>query len=149
MLRMARNKKVEQNPCHSVSASGRDKIREKAQRDAAGRGKDSQVLLKERIDPKQVARVYLIVLRSFGHKSLKCFFITGSIKGIIPDHADKIARILDRLDASISPADMNLPGYQLHELKGREAGTWSVMASGNWRITFKFDGQDAVGIDYH
>ena len=88
------------------------------------------------------------MIQSFRHKGLERFFITGSKKGVLPDHADKIARILDRLDASISPLDMNLPGYWLHELKGREAGTWSVTVSGNWRITFQFDGQDAVVVDY-
>ena len=76
------------------------------------------------------------------------FFITGSKRGILPEHADKIARVLDRLDASISPADMNLPGYRLHELKGRESGTWSVTVNANWRITFQFEGQDAVVVDY-
>ena len=76
------------------------------------------------------------------------FFISGSKRSIQPDHADKIARILDRLDASISPADMNLPGYRLHELKGKGTGTWSVTVNGNWRITFRFEGQDAVVVDY-
>jgi proteic killer suppression protein len=79
---------------------------------------------------------------------LEQFFITGSKRGILPDHADKIARILDRLDASIAPADMNLPGYRLHELKGQEAGTWSVTVNANWRVTFQFEGQDAVVVDY-
>lgn len=72
----------------------------------------------------------------------------GIKKGIQPDHVDKIARILDRLDASISPLDMGLPGYYLHELKGQEIGTWAVRVSGNWRITFQFQGQDAVLVDY-
>ncbi|MCL1930275.1 MAG: type II toxin-antitoxin system RelE/ParE family toxin [Treponema sp.] len=88
------------------------------------------------------------MIRSFRHKGLEQFFITGSKRGILPDHADKIARILDRLDASIAPADMNLPGYRLHELKGQEAGTWSVTVNANWRITFQFEGQDAVVVDY-
>jgi len=88
------------------------------------------------------------MIRSFRHKGLEQFFITGSKKGILPDHADKIARVLDRLDASISPADMNLPGYRLHELKGKEAGTWSVTINANWRITFQFEGQDAIVVDY-
>jgi proteic killer suppression protein len=79
---------------------------------------------------------------------LEQFFITGSKKGIQPEHTDKIARILDRLDASISPVDMNLPGYRLHELKGQENGTWSVTVNANWRITFQFEGQDAVAVDY-
>jgi len=88
------------------------------------------------------------MIRSFKHKGLEQFFITGSKKGIQPEQADKIARILDRLDASISPTDMNLPGYNLHELKGKEAGTWAVSVNGNWRITFQFEGQDAVIVDY-
>ena len=76
------------------------------------------------------------------------FFITGSKRGILPDHADKIARVLDRLDASISPDDMNLPGYRLHELKGQEVGTRAVTVNANWRITFQFESQDAVVVDY-
>jgi len=88
------------------------------------------------------------MIRSFRHKGLARFFITGSKRGIQPDHANKIARILDRLDASISPVDINLPGYQLHELKGKETNTWAVSVTGNWRITFQFIGQDAVMVDY-
>jgi len=88
------------------------------------------------------------MIRSFRHKGLEVFFVTGSKKGIVPEHAPKIARILDRLDASISPGDMSLPGYRLHELKGKEAGTWSVTVNTNWRITFEFEGQDAILVDY-
>jgi proteic killer suppression protein len=66
----------------------------------------------------------------------------------LPEQAQKIERILDRLDASISPSDMNLPGYRLHELKGREAGTWSVTVNANWRITFEFEGHNAILVDY-
>jgi len=88
------------------------------------------------------------MIRSFRHKGLERFFNTGSKRGIQPEHAGKIARILDRLDASTSSADMNLPGYRLHELKGQEIGTWSVTINGNWRITFQFEGQDAVVVDY-
>jgi proteic killer suppression protein len=47
---------------------------------------------------------------------------------------------------------MNLPGYRLHQLKGYRAGTWSVKASGNWRVTFRFEGEDAFDVDledYH
>ena len=88
------------------------------------------------------------MIRSFKHKGLERFFITGSKKGIQPDHTEKIARILDRLDASVSPVDMNLPGYRLHELKGKESETWAVTVNGNWRITFQFKGQDAFIVDY-
>jgi proteic killer suppression protein len=47
---------------------------------------------------------------------------------------------------------MNLPGLVLHELAGQRKGTWAVRVSGNWRITFTFDGVDACDVDledYH
>jgi len=46
------------------------------------------------------------------------------------------------------PLDMDLPGLYLHELKGQQSGRWSVRVSGNWRITFKFEGPDAIEVDY-
>ena len=69
-----------------------------------------------------------------------------------PGHADKIARILARLDVAMEASDMDLPGYRLHLLKGDLAGYWSVMVSGNWRIIFRFAGghaSDVDLIDYH
>ncbi|MBW1676433.1 MAG: type II toxin-antitoxin system RelE/ParE family toxin [Deltaproteobacteria bacterium] len=48
----------------------------------------------------------------------------------------------------MGPQDMNLPGFKLHELSGKEKGTWSVWVTGNWRVTFQFDGPDAVAVDY-
>lgn len=79
---------------------------------------------------------------------LEKFFYDGDKKGINIKHVPRLGRILDRLDASMEPKDMNLPGFKLHELKGKEKGTWSVWVSGNWRVTFKFDGNDAVLVDY-
>lgn len=88
------------------------------------------------------------MIKSLKHKGLKTFFETGSKKGIVPEHAPKIARILDRLDASIVPGDMALPGYYLHQLSGQERDTWSVRVSGNWRITFLFEGENVILVDY-
>jgi proteic killer suppression protein len=88
------------------------------------------------------------VIRSFKHKGIERFFRDGEMSGIDLNHAARLARILDRLDASLSSHDMNLPGFKLHELKGREKGAWSVSVSGNWRVVFKFEGNDAVQVDY-
>ena len=88
------------------------------------------------------------MIRSFKHKGLRKLFETGSRAGIRSEHAARLARILDRLDAAIGPLDMSLPGYRLHELSGGERGTWSVSVSGNWRVTFAFEGEDAVRVDY-
>ncbi|MDP1809269.1 MAG: type II toxin-antitoxin system RelE/ParE family toxin [Actinomycetota bacterium] len=66
------------------------------------------------------------MIKSFKHKGLKLFHEAGRNKGINPEHAPKLARILDRLDASKSPADMDLPGYKLHMLTGKKQGQWAV-----------------------
>lgn len=92
------------------------------------------------------------MIRSFKHKGLESFFLTGSKAGIDATHAGKLRLILGRLHAATEPRDMNLPGLRLHELKGDRQGTWSVRISGNWRVTFQFEGQDVTSVgyeDYH
>ena len=68
------------------------------------------------------------------------------------DYADKIGRILARLEEASEVVNMNLPGFRLHPLKGDLAGFWSVTVSGNWRVIFRFEGghaSDVDLIDYH
>ncbi|MBQ8956242.1 MAG: type II toxin-antitoxin system RelE/ParE family toxin [Lachnospiraceae bacterium] len=88
------------------------------------------------------------MIRSFAHKGLQDYYETGSKKGIQAEHAARLGRMLDRLDASTNPQDMDLPGYRLHPLKGKRQDMWSVSISGNWRMTFYFEGQDAYLVDY-
>ena len=88
------------------------------------------------------------MINKFRHRGLEKYFKSGSKVGIQTKHVKRIRLILARLDASTSPQDMNLPGLHLHELKGKRKGTWAVSVSGNWRITFVFNGVDAVDIDY-
>lgn len=88
------------------------------------------------------------MIKSFKHKGLQEFFDTGSKKGIQPDHAKKLGNILDVLCVVKSEKGMNLPGFDLHELKGNEKGTWSVSVNGNWRVTFKFENNDVIIVDY-
>jgi len=88
------------------------------------------------------------VIKSFKRKGLRNFFENGNKSGINPEHTSKLVRVLDRLDAAVHPSDMNLPGYKLHQLSGSEKGTWSVWISGNWRVTFQFEAEDAIMVDY-
>lgn len=89
-----------------------------------------------------------MAIKSFKHKGLKLFFQTGNTRGINTRHSRKLENRLDRLDASICPEDMNLPGYRLHQLKPKRDGRWAIDVSGAWRLTFEFDGIDAIVIDY-
>jgi toxin HigB-1 len=88
------------------------------------------------------------VIRTFEHKGLEKFFRSGSLAGIQPKHASRLRLQLAMLDNSRKPEDMNAPGWRLHRLQGKMREHWSVMVSGNWRLTFKFEGEDAILVDY-
>ena len=89
-----------------------------------------------------------VAIRTFRHKGLERFFSTGGRSGIQAKHADRLRLILGRLNVALEPRDMSLPGLDLHPLKGKRHGQWAVKVSGNWRLTFAFDGNDAVDVDY-
>ena len=88
------------------------------------------------------------MIKSFKHKGIRQFFEKGSPAGIQAAHAPRLAAMLRRLDVAASAQDMNLPGWGLHPLKGALKGHFSVWVSGNWRLTFRFDGADAELVDY-
>ena len=92
------------------------------------------------------------MIKIFRHKGLEQFFRKGAVKGIQPQQALRIGRILDLLDEADNPDQLNIPGYYLHPLKGNRKGEWSMTVSGNWRITFRFEGEDVIIVnleDYH
>ena len=88
------------------------------------------------------------MIKTFQHKGLKDFFETGSKAGIQAQHAQKLSRVLLRLDIAKTANDVNLPGWRLHTLTGSLTGHYSIVVNGNWRITFKFEGEDVVLVDY-
>ena len=88
------------------------------------------------------------MIRGFRHKGLRKFFETGSKSGIQAQHVDRLRLVLAQLNAAAESRDMDLPGLDLHPLKGERKGTWAVSVSGNWRVTFRFLGKDADDVDY-
>ncbi|MCQ4321470.1 type II toxin-antitoxin system RelE/ParE family toxin [Stutzerimonas stutzeri] len=85
---------------------------------------------------------------SFQHKGLRVFYETGSTKGIRADHHKRLSRMLGFMDRAAAPADLDIPGWRLHPLKGELAGFWSLTVSGNWRVIFRFTGHDIELVDY-
>ena len=85
------------------------------------------------------------MIKRFKHRGLEAFFTSGSRAGIQPHHAARLRRQLQHLDRSKVPEDINVPGWKLHQLS---TGRWSVWVSGNWRLTFEFDGEHAMLVDY-
>lgn len=88
------------------------------------------------------------MIKSFKHKGLEKLHGTGSQKGVRPEHVKRLRSILARLDASRTPKDMNLPGLDLHSLKGPHQGFWGISVSGNWRVVFRFEGDNVIDVDY-
>mgnify|MGYP003384709584 len=88
------------------------------------------------------------MILSFKHKGLEKFFKTGDLSGIQAKHNKRLQLILGRLSASTSSNDMNLPGLFLHTLTGNRTDIFSVRVSGNWRVTFRFNGNDAEVVNY-
>ncbi|RTZ75103.1 MAG: peptidase [Gammaproteobacteria bacterium] len=88
------------------------------------------------------------MIRSFRHKGLERFYRTGSRKGIRTSHGPRLARQLAALEVACKPEEMDFPGWRLHALKGGLEGHWAIRVSGNWRLTFAFEGEDAVLVDY-
>lgn len=89
-----------------------------------------------------------MAIKSFTHKGLENFFLKGSKAGIQPHHADRLSRQLAQLNRATNPSDMNIAGWRLHSLGGKLADHHSIWVNGNYRMTFKFSGTDAILIDY-
>ena len=91
---------------------------------------------------------------SFKHKGLERFFLKGDGSKLQAAHLGKIRLILAALNAAVTVKDMDVPGWNLHPLKGNLKDHWSVKVNGNWRITFRFIDEnievlDVNYLDYH
>jgi proteic killer suppression protein len=88
------------------------------------------------------------VIKSFKHKGLKKLFQTGKTSGVNPQHAERLRKILALLETSETIDDMDLPGLNLHNLKGKRKNTLAVKVSGNRRVTFKLRNGDILEVNY-
>lgn len=88
------------------------------------------------------------MIKSFRHKGIQQFFETGSKASIAAEHEAKLARQLMLLNAVNGPLEMDIAGWKLQQLKGELAEHWAVKVNGNWRLTFTFEGEDAILVDY-
>jgi len=88
------------------------------------------------------------MIKSFRHKGLRQLFETGSTSGVQASHVKRLRMQLVALDTAKVIADMDVPGFRLHRLKGALQARWSVSVNGNWRITFEFKDGNAYVLDY-
>jgi proteic killer suppression protein len=88
------------------------------------------------------------MIRSIRHKGLKRLYEDDDPRGVIAEHVVKLRDILARLDSASTLADMDLPGFRLHPLKGELKGFWTVTVRANWRVVFRFAEGDVLDVDY-
>ena len=88
------------------------------------------------------------MIKSFRHGGLKRFYETGVTAGIQAHHASRLRLQLAALDTAQTVADMDIPGYRCHRLKGKLKRRWAIQVSGNWRLTFEFVDGDSYLVDY-
>jgi len=88
------------------------------------------------------------MILSFQHKGLELFFQTGRMAGIQPIHAKRLRELLTALCVAKGPQDLNRPSWRLHSLTGNRQGFHAVTVQANWRLTFRFVGDDVELLDY-
>jgi toxin HigB-1 len=88
------------------------------------------------------------MIKSFRHKGLELFYRCGSKAGIQAHHAVRLRLQLTALDAATRPRDLGVPGWRLHPLTGDLQGFHSLTVSGNWRLIFRFVGNNVELVDY-
>jgi len=92
------------------------------------------------------------MIRGFRHNGLLRFWTRSDHSRLRPDWVSRINRLLHALDAARRPSDLAVPGSGFHRLRGERASRYAMTVSRNWRLTFGWDGEDAVDIDledYH
>ena len=90
----------------------------------------------------------LVVIKSFRHKGLRALNETGKTTGVQASHVRKLRMQVAAIDSAQVVGDMDIPGFQLHELRGDRKGQWAISVNGNWRVTFEFRDGNAFVLDY-
>jgi len=100
------------------------------------------------IATRYVTSYIIVMIKNFKHKGLQAFFLKGYAGKLNHKHVRKLQLILAKLSTSVEIDDMDFPGSNLHPLKGDRKGFWAVDVSGNWRIVFRFENENAYDVDY-
>lgn len=79
---------------------------------------------------------------------MRKLFESGNASGVQISHAKRLRLQLAALDTAKTIADMDVPGFGLHRLKGAMKNRWAISVSGNWRVTFEFKDGNAYVLDY-
>jgi proteic killer suppression protein len=94
-----------------------------------------------------------MIIGKFRHKGLRRLYEDDDPRGVPPQSIGKIKAILAALEFADSLSQVaTMPGWKLHSLKGQRKGEYSIAVTGNWRITFRLQGNTVIDLnfeDYH
>lgn len=88
------------------------------------------------------------MILSVRHKGLRAFYERNDASKLPAENIGKLRVLLSLLDAASKPQEMNLPGFDFHALKGDLHGFHSVKVRANWKLIFRFEGEDVAELDY-
>ena len=92
------------------------------------------------------------MIRSFRNKALRRFVESGDSSRLSVQNIERLKIMLGQMDAAVAPEELNLPGFYFHPLRGKDKGRYSIRVTGNYRLTFAWDSEDAIAVDledYH
>lgn len=92
------------------------------------------------------------MIRSFRSKALRRFVESGDGSRLSVQNVERLKIMIGQMDSAVVPEELNLPGFYFHPLRGKEKGRYSIRVTGNYRLTFGWDGEDAIAVDledYH
>lgn len=90
-------------------------------------------------------------VKSFQHKGLAELFERGRRRRVSPNLHARCLRRLETLDQAETLRDLNIPGFNFHELHGLPK-RYSIHVNGPWCITFEWEDGEAVRVNleqYH
>ena len=91
------------------------------------------------------------MIKNFRHKGLAELFERGNTRRVRQDLQSRCLRRLEALDQAVSVTDLNVPGFNLHGLRGMPK-RYSIHVNGPWSITFEWQEGDVLRVDleqYH
>jgi proteic killer suppression protein len=93
------------------------------------------------------------MIRSFANKDTEQVFLGNMPKGFQNEVFKRTRKVLERIAAAHEVMDLRFPpSHRLEKLQGDRKGVWSVRVNDQYRVTFRFEGNDAFDVrfeDYH
>lgn len=90
-----------------------------------------------------------MIIRKFRHKGLRLLYEDDDPSGVPAHSVRKIKAILAALEFADNLSQVTtMPGWKLHPLRGDRKGEYSITVTGNWRVTFRLQGNAVTDVDF-